>query len=275
MNEQRAILRSSNVVTVDSLAEDLRAIGVRAGDTLIVHSSLSRIGWVCGGPVAVVQALMETITPQGNLVMPTHTGDYSEPSKWMKPPVPESWWETIRKTMPAFDPKVTPTRGMGAIPECFRTFAGVLRSDHPALSFAAWGKDAEFIVTDHSLEFGLGERSPLARVYDLDGKVLLLGVSYDSNTSFHLAENRVPNPPLAWEGAPVLENGVRVWKKYREIAFDTDRFDELGEAFEASPGRPVTNGRIGVAASKLFRQRDGVDFAVEWLKDNPAGREEY
>lgn len=275
MNEQRAILRSTNVVTVDSLVVDLRAIGVKAGDTLIVHSSLSRIGWVCGGPVAVVQALMEAITPQGNLVMPTHTGDYSEPSKWMMPPVPESWWETIRKTMPAFDPKVTPTRGMGAIPECFRTFDGVLRSNHPALSFAAWGKDAELIIRDHSLEFGLGERSPLARVYDLDGKVLLLGVSYDSNTSFHLAENRVPNPPLAWEGSPVLVNGERVWKKYREVAFDTDRFGELGEAFEASPDRPVTNGRIGVAESKLFRQRDGVDFAVEWLQDNPAVREEY
>ena len=273
MNEQRVILRSSKPVTVDSLKEDLLRLGIQAGDSLIVHSSLSKIGWVCGGPVAVVRALMETVTDEGNLVMPTHSGDYSEPSKWMLPPVPESWWETIRETMPAFDPKTTPSRGMGAIPECFRTFEGVRRSGHPALSFAAWGKDAEWIVHDHSLEYGLGERSPLARVYDLDGKVLLLGAQYDSNTSFHLAENRVPNPPQTWEGAPILENGRRVWRKYREVAFDTDRFDELGEDFEAAC--EVTRGVVGVAESRLFRQRAAVDYAVGWLISHPPGREEY
>ncbi|WP_027092442.1 aminoglycoside N(3)-acetyltransferase [Cohnella thermotolerans] len=273
MNEQRVILGSSQVMTVQSLKDDLARLGVAQGDTLIVHSSLSRIGWVCGGPVAVVRALMETITPAGNLIMPTHSGDYSEPSKWMMPPVPESWWETIRRTMPAFDPKVTPTRGMGAVPECFRTHEGVIRSGHPALSFAAWGKDAEWIVRDHSLEYGLGEQSPLARIYDLDGKVLLLGVSYDSNTSFHLAENRVVNPPQTWEGAPVMENGERVWRKYREVAFDTDRFEEIGDDFESA--RPVTKGKIGVADARLFRQRDCVDYAVEWLEAHPRGREEY
>ncbi|CAM3899331.1 AAC(3) family N-acetyltransferase [Cohnella lubricantis] len=273
MNEQRVILRSSRPVTVGSLIEDLRRLGVQAGDSLIVHSSLSKLGWVCGGPVAVVQALMETVTPEGNLVMPTHSGDYSEPSKWMMPPVPESWWDAIRETMPAFDPKTTPSRGMGAIPECFRTFEGVRRSSHPALSFAAWGKDAEWIVSGHSLEYGLGEQSPLARLYDLDGKVLLLGVAYDSNTSFHLAENRVPNPPHTWEGAPILENGKREWRKYREVAFDTDRFDELGEDFEAAC--EVTKGAVGVAESRLFRQRAAVDYAADWLAKHPPGREEY
>lgn len=273
MNEHRVILRSSRPVTVESLIEDLRRLGVREGDSLIVHSSLSKIGWVSGGAVAVIQALMQAVTPEGNLVMPTHSGDYSEPSKWMLPPVPESWWETIRETMPAFDPKTTPSRGMGAIPECFRTFESVRRSDHPALSFAAWGKNADWIVRGHSLEFSLGERSPLARLYDLDGKVLLLGVMHDSNTSFHLAENRVPNPPLTWEGAPVMENGERVWRKYREVAFDTDRFDEIGEDFEADC--EVKIGKVGVAESRLFRQRDAVDYAVGWLNRHPRGREEY
>lgn len=273
MNENRVILRSSQPVTVPNMIDDLRRLGVQAGDSLIVHSSLSKIGWVCGGPVAVVQALMEAVTPEGNLILPTHSGDLSEPSKWMMPPVPESWWDTIRETMPAFDPKTTPSRGMGAIPECFRTFEGVRRSGHPALSFAAWGKNADWIVRDHSLEFGLGERSPLARLYDLDGKVLLLGVSYDSNTSFHLAENRVPNPPRTWEGAPILENGVRVWRKYLEVDFDTDRFEEIGEDFEGAC--EVTQGKVGVADAKLFKQRNAVDYAAWWLTNHPRGREEY
>ena len=58
--------------------------------------------------------------------MPTHTGDNSEPSNWENPPVPESWWDVIRAEMPVFDPKLTPTRGMGIIPETFRKFPGWL-----------------------------------------------------------------------------------------------------------------------------------------------------
>ncbi|RUS46274.1 aminoglycoside N(3)-acetyltransferase [Cohnella sp. AR92] len=270
MFEQQAVLRSSELMTVETLARDLRRLGVKEGQALIVHSSLSRIGWVCGGPVAVVQALMEVLTPEGTLVMPTHTGDYSEPAKWMLPPVPESWWEEIRRTMPAFDPQVTPTRGMGAIPECFRTWHGTLRSDHPALSFAAWGKHAHLVTGGHSLDFALGEDSPLARLYDLGAKVLLVGVGYDSNTSFHLAENRVPEPRQTIESAPILENGKRVWKSYREIVFDTDRFEELGEAYEIQ-ALSLVKGRIGVADSRLFDLREGVDYAVDWLIEHDEG----
>ena len=68
------------------------------------------------------------------------------------------------------------------------------------MSFAAWGKHAEFVTDGHSLDNGLGETSPLARVYDLDGYVLLLGVDYDSNTSFHLAEYRAPHAKIEKPG---------------------------------------------------------------------------
>lgn len=261
-------------MTKTSLVAGFRKLGLREGQALLVHSSLSRIGWVCGGPVAVVQALMELLGEAGTLVMPTHSGDYSEPAKWTMPPVPQHWWETIRREMPAFDPQVTPTRGMGAIPECFRTFPGVRRSSHPMLSFAAWGKEADFVTRDHSLAYGLGERSPLARLYELDAFVLLLGVGYDSNTSFHLAENRLPSSRTTWEGAPIIENGVRVWKSYPEIAFDTDRFEEIGEHFERERGRDIVRGRVGAADVRLFRIRDSVDYAQQWLEDHPLGEEE-
>ncbi|MBB6735230.1 AAC(3) family N-acetyltransferase [Cohnella sp. CBP 2801] len=262
-------MRSSDIVTKESLIRDFRALGVKEGQSLLVHSSLSRIGWVCGGPVAVVQALVELLGEAGSLVMPTHSGDYSEPAKWALPPVPQAWWETIRETMPAFDPQITPTRGMGAIPECFRAFPGVRRSSHPALSFAARGREADFVTRNHSLAYGLGEQSPLARLYDLDASVLLLGVGYDSNTSFHLAESRQPNPPVTWEGAPVIENGKRLWKSYPEIEFDTDRFEDIGEDFERERKRDVAFGRVGVADCRLFRVRDCVDYALEWLAEHP------
>ena len=60
------------------------------------------------------------------------------------------------------------------------------------MSFASWGKEAEFVIARHELAYSLGERSPLARIYELHGRILLIGVGYDRNTSFHLAEYRVP-----------------------------------------------------------------------------------
>ena len=101
------------LVTRDTLAGQLRELGVRRGEILLVHSSLKALGWVCGGPVAVVQALLDTLGPDGTLVVPTQTGDLSDPAVWSNPPVPEDWWETIRATMPAYDPLVTPSRGVG------------------------------------------------------------------------------------------------------------------------------------------------------------------
>jgi aminoglycoside 3-N-acetyltransferase len=263
MGERQVAEKSPFVVTKDILKEDLRKIGVTPGMVLIVHSSLSSIGWVCGGPVTVIQALMETVTDEGTIVMPTHSSDYSDPAKWMNPPVPREWQETIRRTMPAFDPELTPSRGMGKIPECFRTFPSVLRSNHPAVSFAAWGKHARHITENHSLEFGLGEHSPLARIYELDGSVLLLGVGYERNTSFHLAECRLPRPKLTMEGAPVVEHGQRVWKTYQDVDYDNECFHRLGLDFEKQ--HVVNIGRIGIARSRLFKQRPCVDFALKWL----------
>ena len=263
MNEQAIVVRTPDPRTRRSLAADLLGLGVQPGMTLLVHSSLSSIGWVCGGPVAVVEALFDALGPAGTLVMPTHTSVNSEPSNWRNPPVPASWWETIRMTMPAFDPRVTPSTAMGCIAEVFRTWPGTLRSGHPQVSFAAFGPSAGFIAADHGVADALGDASPLARVYDLDGHVLLLGVGYERNTSFHLAEYRTPGTKQLIEGASVLEDGVTRWKTFSDLDWNAGPFAQIGAAFETAS--PVNIGLIGSAASRLFRQRPAVDFAGDWL----------
>ena len=267
MNERDVIAGTDEPVTTERLIEDLSKLGVSAGDTILVHSSLSSLGWIPGAGPAVVDALMAVLTEEGTLVMPTHSGDYSDPSKWENPPVPDSWIEPIRESMPPFRPEVTPTRGMGAIAECFRCYPGVRRSRHPELSFAAWGRHRDFVVDDHAYSHALGEDSPLARVYDLDGDVLLLGVGHDSNTSLHLAEYRADwDVETVERGSSVLVDGEGQWITYEDIATDSDDFDRLGADFEANHG--VRRGRVGTADATLASQRALVDFGVGWIERN-------
>ena len=270
MSELDAIKNSKDgPVTVDSIKKDLLNLGVLKGMVLLVHSSLSSLGWVSGGPVGVILALEEALGPEGTLVMPTHSGDLTDPEKWENPPVPEGWKEIIRQTMPAFDPDLTPTRGMGIISETFRKQAGVLRSDHPHVSFTARGKQAEFITGSHGLHFGLGEDSPLARVYELEGWILLLGVGHECNTSVHLAEFRAdfPGKKEIQQGAPILQDGVRRWVKLNELEEKSEDFEEIGKAYQKSGGKILT-GQVGNAQVELIPQQDLVDFSVEWMSEN-------
>lgn len=267
MSEADAIEAVDEPGTVSSLASDLRSLGIDAGDTLLVHSSLRSLGWVAGGPQAVVDALQTVLTPDGTLVMPTHSGQYTDPDGWENPPVPDGWVEAIRESMPPFRPDVTPTRGMGAIPECFRNYPGVVRSDHPTVSFAAWGAGAEEIAGSHELDYGLGDRSPLARVYDRDGDVLLLGVGHDSNTSLHLAEHRADFEKERVESAaPLLRDGDRVVVEYQDIEISTDDFEAVGADFESEVG--LVDGTVGAATARLVDQPALVDFAVEWFEEH-------
>ncbi len=263
MSEALTIKNSPEPRTYETLKDDFQRLGLKKGMIVLVHSSLSKIGWVNGGPVPVIQALMDTLESEGMLVMPAQSGDYSDPANWQNPPVPETWHQTIRDTMPAFDPQKTPTRGMGRIAESFRTWPGVIRSYHPSTSFSAWGKYAERITADHSLSNSLGDGSPLARIYELGGYVLLLGVGYDRNTSFHLAEYRIPYFRQETHGAPILENGRRVWKTYSDIEYNDHLFPEIGASFEQA--HPVVIGKVGSATCRFFQQKTGVDYAVSWL----------
>ncbi len=271
MSEDKVVKKTKTPATIESLQTDLRTLGIRPGMVVLVHSSLSAMGWVCGGSVAVVTALQKVLGSIGTLVMPAHSSGLSEPSKWESPPVPESWWPVIRENMPAYDPALTPTHAMGIIAETFRKQRGVLRSSHPLDSFCACGPQASHIVNDHSLSFGMGEHSPLARIYDLDGFVLLLGVSHGNNTSMHLAEYRATfsTRRIVQEGAPISASGSRIWATFEDVDIDSSDFDRIGEDFlRSDAGKVVRQGKVGLASCQFMPQRDVVDFMVGWLEEN-------
>ncbi len=87
MREAEIIKKTPVPRTIDSIAQDLRQLGLAEGTTVIVHSSLSAIGWVCGESVALVRALMDVVTAEGTIVMPAQTS-LCDPALWNNPPVP-------------------------------------------------------------------------------------------------------------------------------------------------------------------------------------------
>lgn len=254
--------------TKQTLERDFLRLGLKPGMTVLVHSSLSSLGWVCGGPTTVIQALQTIVTSEGTLVMPTHSGDLSDPASWQNPPVPESWWPEIRRQMPPFDRQMTPTRGMGKIAELFRTQRGVVRSRHPQLSFAAWGKLNRQITAGTSWNYPLGPLGPLGKIYEGNGKVLLIGVDHLNNTSLHLAEHLL-EPPLRHETVETAPwrrtEDVTEWKSFRTIAFDDSDFLHVGRAFEEEHPEFVTRGSLGDASGQLVDQRHLVDFGARWM----------
>lgn len=266
MAEADVVKATKQLVTIATLVSDLGAMGVKLGMTLLVHTSMSKLGWIAGGPQGVVEALLKAVGPDGTIMMPTQTGHLSDPQYWSQPPVPKEWWATIRAETPAFDPAKTPSREMGAINELFRTWPGVARSHHPLSSFAAIGPNAARLLADHQLDRQLGEQSPLGGLYELDGHVLFLGSGYKNCTTFHLAEYRQTDPPMQAGGAAVIEGGLQIWEEFQDIDLNDSDFPEIGAAFDATGASTIAN--VGSAECRLFSARLAVDFAVDWIPKN-------
>ncbi|MHA1965558.1 MAG: aminoglycoside N(3)-acetyltransferase [Candidatus Thorarchaeota archaeon] len=266
--EKRVVDCTPTPITKKHLVQDLKGIGVQPGDTISVHSSMNKIGWVIGDQLTVIEALMEAVTEEGTIVMQAHSTGNTDPRNWNYPPVPEEWWEIIRKEMPPFRPDITPLRNLGRIPELFRIMPGVLRSNHPHVSCTAWGRNAEEIVREHDLEDSYGDMTPWGALCRFGGKILLLGVGHESNTALHYAENKVTTSDTLRQttGAAVLEMGARKWVSWDEIVYNSDDFEDLGLAFEKSIGYETK--KVGQAVSRLLPMKELIDFAINWMKEN-------
>lgn len=261
-------MENRKIVLKEELKEGFEKLGLHEGDNVIVHTSLSSLGFVCGGPQIVIEALLETVKESGTIMMPTQSWKNLDPEAGVHWEEPKEWWQMIRDNWPAYDKDITPTNTMGAVAEMFRKWPGAIRSDHPARSFAAKGKNAEYLIKDHDLCDIFGEESPIGKLYALDGKVLLLGVGYDKNTSIHLADVRAdyPQKRYANESSAMMVDGKRQWVTYETLVVDGEDFEQIGEAFEAAVNVKKVN--IGNAVAVCMNQREIVDFAVKWIEVN-------
>lgn len=260
------------VATRRSLSASFARLGLREGDVVLVHASLSSLGFVVGGAVAVVRALLDRVGPTGTVAVPTFTAGNSDPSRWAltrSRGVPSDQWPAIREQLPPFDPRVTPSENMGAVAEAVRTWPGAVRSTHPQTSFAAVGSAATSLMDGHPPVCHLGPGTPLARLAARRAKVLLLGVPYAVCTAFHLAEYQQPDPPLRDYECVILHGGRRRWFRYRDVLLDDDDFELLGRAMESSAAvAEVRRVQAGTATLRLIPIEVCVDFARTWIAAN-------
>jgi len=128
---------------------------------------------------------------------------------------------------------------------------------------------AEAITKAHGLDFGFGEKSPLARLYEHDAWVLMLGTDFMCNSSLHLCEYRAsyPGRRVIKCGSPMFTRGKREWVEYDDLELRNADFGSIGEAFIKETGL-AHRGRVALAEAILVPQRALVDFGVKWIEMN-------
>jgi aminoglycoside N3'-acetyltransferase len=228
-----------------TVTNQLRGLGVEEGGVLLVHTSFRATRPVQGGPLGLIQALREALGANGTLVMPSWPGDDDEP----------------------FDPLTTPAAAdLGVVAETFWRLPGVLRSDH-SHAFAAAGPEAARITSDPLPLPPHIPQSPVGRVYDLDGQVLLLGVGHDADTTLHLAELLAGVPYRLPRYITVIQDGHPVRIDYEEHDHCCARF-AFADEWLRSRGLQ-SEGRVGHAHARLARARDSVGLTIEHLAQDP------
>jgi aminoglycoside 3-N-acetyltransferase len=260
------------VVTRSRLMHDLAALGVAAGQVVMLHASVKAVGWIVGGPDVILQALREVLAPGGTLMMYVGWADGTqEMTQW-----PQAKRQAYEAECPAFDPQTSrAVKEWSVLTEYLRTTPGALRSAHPEASVAALGDQAEWLVKDHPLQYGYGAGSPFEKLVQAAGKVLLMGSPLDSITLLHYSENiaRVADKRIVRYRAPLLVDGQRTWIDIEEydtshgiVDWPEDYFIAIARDYlQSGQGKA---GRVGNAQSYLLDARSLHDFAVSWMENH-------
>jgi len=263
------------MASYSNLVWDLARLGVREGDTVMVHASLKAVGDVVGGPATIVDALLDSVGTTGNLMAYV---------SWDRSPYAEtldgrSLSEEEREAWPAFNPATAKTyREFGVLNEFICRHSQVRRSGHPDASMAAIGPMAEDLTEPHELDQAYGPGSPLERFVRMKGRVLLLGAPLDAITVLHYAEALadIPGKRRVSYEMPVLDaSGRKIWRKVEDFdsngILDCFAIDGQPDAVEQIAndylrlGR-YREGRVAQAKCYLFEADALVEFGVRWLE---------
>lgn len=257
------------ITTKDDLVEVFGKLGMEKGMEVMAHSSMKSLGFVVNGALDVIDALLEVIGEEGTLLMPSHTGQLTDPAGWKNPPIPSEYIETVRHCMRHFDLKTTPIRNRGVIPQVFLTYPGVCRSHHPLNSVIAKGRQAANFTQEHALHASEGMESPIGRLYERDGFVILIGVTLARCTAIHLAEFIADVTYLKKNSLKVLlrgKDGNNEFVRLERYPGDSEHFDKVRRDFQNKGIFKDVNFRSGKLV--FFPIKPVVDFVVRRLKED-------
>lgn len=258
-------------ITRHELADQCQELGLRQGDTVMVHAGLRSIGEILGGPDMFIGALRDTVGPSGTLM--AYLGcqrPYDDVGRGQYGDEDETF---ILEHSPPFNPHLArASRDFGAFAEFFRTQPGIMPSMNPGNRMGAQGPLAIYLTENHPMNYGLGEGSPLEKLCKVDGKVLLAGSDLNNVTLLHLAEAKspVPNKRVVKFKVPLQGELEPEWVDVEE--FDSSRgirdwsdsfFAEIMQKFIAE--FHTIHGRIGHAESYVFEAKSLVEFAIPMM----------
>jgi len=261
------------VYSRQELASGFRALGVQAGDTVMVHASVRAVGAIAGGPDEIHLALKEALTAEGTLIMyASCPAGYDDVGRGLLSPQAE---QELLEKLPPFDPYVARAqRDNGTLVEFLRTYPGSFVNPH-VVRFVVWGRHAAHLVSDQPWSYAFGRGSALERFAALGGRILLLGCDHDTVTFLHYAEHiaEIPGKRVARYKVPVEESGMRVWKDMEE--FDTSErgahpnwperfFALIVDAYLARTDNG--GGRVGDAQCFLLDARGLLQFGLEIMR---------
>lgn len=245
------------ILTQKDIYEGFRSLGLKSGDTILVHCSLSSFGYVEGGVSAVINALLETTGPEGTVMVPTLTG---------KP-------EDSPDNPPVFDVRATKC-WTGKIPETFRLLPEARRSLHPTHSVSAIGGRRDELVAGHeNTDTPCDKQSPYYKNALWGGYIILIGVDQERNTTVHCCEEIAGVPyHLQSEITDIyitnynsekilIRNRLHDWSK---LPTDFNKFEPVF----AEKGVMKT-GKIGNATIRVMSAAGMLETAVDLLTENP------
>jgi len=244
---------------------------MRQGMDIIVHSSMKSFGYVVNGAHDVIDSILEVVDPAcGTLLMPSHTGQMTDPSSWKKPAIPADAVQRIRSSMLPFSVNRTPVRNRGVVSSTFLNYPAVMRSNHPLNSVAALGRRSAYYTEKHSFHEPEGRDSPVGRLYDNNGYCLLLGVGLEQCTVLHLAEYIANVDYLYHDNPTVLKgrvNGVNEFIRIKKYPSSSKMFGKMmrGLLERSLISKVDYHGYLMI----LFKVNDVVDFVVEKLSLEP------
>lgn len=238
-------------VTRGDIKQGLSEAGLRKGDTVLVHSSLSKFGYVEGGADSVVDALLQTVGQGGTVAVP-------------------SFNFSLGKDGSVFEVMNTPSE-MGKVSEALRKRNNAPRSHHLTHSIAALGYKAKELTETHSVT-PCGQESPFRKLVSLGGHILLLGVSQNINTTFHAIEEEKELFYVRYKEIKDIylidENGLKSslptqihqpLKKYD--------FNRMDRPLLESGAMKITV--IGESLVRLINAKSLYDFACECVRKDP------